>query len=91
MLTTWFMSPWQATRIALEAQHLMTFSVLRLLSGTHTQTAARLNDRDSADGQGSVTIKPLKPLAAHQILRVDKKRVRPTKKRSKPKGTNKSR
>jgi hypothetical protein len=91
--TTWFMSPWQATRIALEAQSVMTFSVLRLLSGTHTQTAAPgLKDPDAVDtAEESVAIRPRKTVAAQRALGVDKKRLRPTNKRSKRKGKGKSR
>ena len=87
------MSPWEATRIALEAQRSMTFSVLRLLSGTRTQTAAlHLDDRDVAEDRDEfVTPKPPKTVAAHQTLRVDKKRLRPKNQRSKRKGTSKSR
>jgi hypothetical protein len=84
MLTPWFMSPWHATRMVLEAQHLVTFSVLRLLSGPPTKTVARrLNDRDGADtAQESVTSKRPKTLAAQRALGVNKKQVRPKNKRA---------
>ena len=94
MLTPWLMSPWQATRIALEAQSLMTSGVLGLFSGTPTQTAAPgMNDRDAvgADREGSVTTRPTKKIAAHQAFRVDKKRLRPKNQRSNRKRTSKNR
>jgi hypothetical protein len=91
--TTWLMFPWQATRIALETQRVMTFSVLRLLSGPHTQTASPgLNDRDAVPIPAeSVTITPHKTVAAQRSLGVNKKRLRPTNKRSKRKGKGKRR
>ena len=91
--TTWFMYPWQATRIAIETQSVITCSVLRLLSGTHTQTAPpRPHDRDAVDTEeGSVAIKPRKTVAAHGALGMDKKRLRPTNKRLKRKRKSKSR
>ena len=93
MLTPWFMSPWHATRMMLEAQHLMTSSVLRLLSGPPPQTVARrLNDRDGADtARESVTTNTPKTVAAHRALAVNKKQVRPTNKRSNRKRKGKSR
>ena len=91
--TTWFMYPWQATRIAIETQSVITCSVLRLLSGTHTQTAPpRPHDRDAVDTEeGSVAIKPRKTVAAHGALGMHKKRLRPTNKRLKRKRKSKSR
>lgn len=95
--TPWLMFPWQATRIALDAQNRMTFGVLRLLSGTRTQTASPgLNDRDSVHIPAelpaeSVAITPHKTVAAQRSLGVNKKSLRPTNKRSKRKGKGKRR
>jgi hypothetical protein len=91
MLTPWFMSPWHATRIVLEAQRLMTLSTLRLLSGTHTTTGRRLNNLDSSgtvdaacmtttrDPPAASTRNPPKTIEA-RAAGVDQKRVRPRKK-----------
>jgi hypothetical protein len=94
MLTPWFMSPWQATRMVIEAHRLMSVSVLRLLSGTNPRTAARRvnDDRDAPDtAEESEATRPHKTVAAHRAREVDKKRDRPRNKRSKRKGKGKSR
>ena len=91
--TTWCMYPWQATRIAIEAQSVLMSSVLRSLSGTHMQMARfRPYDRDAVDApEESVATKPRKTVAARRALKVDKKRLRPTNKRSNRKGKRKGR
>ena len=83
MLTPLMMSPWHATRIVLEAQRRLAFSVLRLVSGAHTSTP-HLSERSATNKKEAfVTTSPPKIVAAHRATGVDKKRVRPRKKLSK--------
>jgi hypothetical protein len=86
MLTPLIMSPWHATRILLEAQRRMAFSVLRLVFGSDTRNPRPSDRRATGKAEASVTTSPPKIVAAHRATRVDKKRARPKSKPSKRMG-----
>jgi hypothetical protein len=82
---------WHATRIVLEAQRRVAFSVLRLVFGAYTQTR-HLSERSARNKkEASVTTSPPKIVPAHRATGVVRTRVRSRKRSSKRAGKTGSR
>jgi hypothetical protein len=62
------MAPWHATRMVLEAQRLMAFSVLRFMSATHTPTPGLSDPNARITIEGSTASRPLKTVTTHQPI-----------------------
>jgi hypothetical protein len=79
MFNPWFISPWQAARISLEAQRSMASSFLRMVSGdieSRASTPRRINQSVTNIEAKSVTATRPKTVAARQASgRSSKNRV----------------
>ena len=100
MFGSWFISPWQAARMSLEAQRTMAFSFLRFASGGIAGRAATAPTVEPRTVEQSASVTPATPVttrrpktvAARQATGVSKKRARPkSNKRTRRKQKNKGR
>jgi hypothetical protein len=100
MFGSWFISPWQAARMSLEAQRAMAFSFLRFASGGIAGPAATAPTVEPRTVEQSGSVTPARPVttkrpktvAARQAPGVSKKRARPkSNKRTRRKQKNKGR